>query len=368
MILYSEGLRVAVHDLSPRRLVSRHMSQPVSPNPAIPTDTFVDPADHAAESPAPSWQTETSGGLTVISGTPAIDSYANSLMDELFEDVDRILERGVKLSTEPAQSEFVSLQPVSIPHLALPPTLISRAELAERDEAELTEFVEISRSEDPAVAPLIDRLLLTAVGISALAALTSWLIFYHTPPTPTLSDAVSPADQLKAEETSRFLDYFQRSIANLDRRTEANRVALTPPNTLPTVSVPATAAQSPGVLERVYIPVYQPPQPANQGVTAAVPTSTAPTAPIAAAPVTDPSPAASPALTAALPAANTVLMGIMQLGDRSAALFELNGVAQRVYIGENIGASGWSLVSVSSQEAVVRRNGEVRSVYIGQQF
>jgi hypothetical protein len=58
----------------------------------------------------------------------------------------------------------------------------------------------------------------------------------------------------------------------------------------------------------------------------------------------------------------------LELGDRSAALFEVNGTAQRIELGEAIGASGWTLVSVSNQEALIRRNGEVRSVYVGQTF
>ena len=37
-------------------------------------------------------------------------------------------------------------------------------------------------------------------------------------------------------------------------------------------------------------------------------------------------------------------------------------------MGENIGGSGWTLVKVANQEAVIRRNGEVRSVFVGQQF
>lgn len=342
------------------------MSQPVSPDPTILTGTVLDTLDSSADQPSPSWQTEVPGGLTVVSGSPPIDSYADSLMDELFEDVDRILERGVKLSTEPAQPEFVSLQPISIPHL--PPMLMPRAELAKRDNEALTEFVEMTEPEDSADSPSLDRLLLTAVGLSAVAALTSWLIFYRTPPAPTLSNAASPAEQIEAQETTRFLEYFQRSIANLDRRAEANRAALTPPSTLPTVSVP-TAAKSPDVLERVYIPIYQPPQPAAGEIasTTAAPVPAPVPAPVTVAPA---APAAAPAaspVAVTLPA-NNVLMGIMQLGDRSAALFELNGVAQRVYIGESIGTSGWSLVSVSSQEVMVRRNGEVRSVYVGQQF
>ncbi|NEQ75203.1 MAG: hypothetical protein F6K23_20440 [Okeania sp. SIO2C9] len=82
---------------------------------------------------------------------------------------------------------------------------------------------------------------------------------------------------------------------------------------------------------------------------------------------------------AEIPATNTVtesqvqipintLVGILELGERSAALFEVEGVARRIYVGENIGGSGWTLVNVANQEAVIRRNGEVRSVFVGQQF
>ncbi len=61
-------------------------------------------------------------------------------------------------------------------------------------------------------------------------------------------------------------------------------------------------------------------------------------------------------------------MGTLELGDRSAALFEINGVARRIYVGETIGASGWSLVEVVNQQAVIRRNGEVKTIFVGQQF
>ncbi|GGA02608.1 hypothetical protein [Okeania sp. KiyG1] len=82
---------------------------------------------------------------------------------------------------------------------------------------------------------------------------------------------------------------------------------------------------------------------------------------------------------AEIPATNTVtesqvqipintLVGILELGERSAALFEVEGVARRIYVGENIGGSGWTLVNVANQEAVIRRNGQVRSVFVGQQF
>jgi hypothetical protein len=65
-----------------------------------------------------------------------------------------------------------------------------------------------------------------------------------------------------------------------------------------------------------------------------------------------------------------ILEGLLEHDDKSksAALFKINGVTRRIQIGESIGSSGWALVEVANGEAVVRRNGEVRSVYAGQSF
>jgi hypothetical protein len=49
-------------------------------------------------------------------------------------------------------------------------------------------------------------------------------------------------------------------------------------------------------------------------------------------------------------------------------LFEIDGVTQRVAVGETIGDSGWTLVKVENQQAVVRRNGVVQSLYVGGRF
>jgi hypothetical protein len=65
-----------------------------------------------------------------------------------------------------------------------------------------------------------------------------------------------------------------------------------------------------------------------------------------------------------------ILTGILDRNKRSKdiALFEINGVLHRIRLGENIGSSGWTLVEVNQQEALIRRNGEVRSIYLGQGF
>jgi hypothetical protein len=62
------------------------------------------------------------------------------------------------------------------------------------------------------------------------------------------------------------------------------------------------------------------------------------------------------------------LQGVLDLPGKSAALFKIDGATRRIDVGEGIGASGWTLVEVTRDEAVVRRNGEVRSIFAGQKF
>ena len=96
--------------------------------------------------------------------------------------------------------------------------------------------------------------------------------------------------------------------------------------------------------------------------------SQAPTQPVQLPPPPAEIPATNTATESQVQIPINTLVGILELGERSAALFEVEGVARRIYVGENIGSSGWTLVNVANQKAVIRRNGEVRSVFVGQQF
>ncbi|QLE56582.1 hypothetical protein [Nostoc sp. TCL26-01] len=79
-------------------------------------------------------------------------------------------------------------------------------------------------------------------------------------------------------------------------------------------------------------------------------------------------PVASLTVASAAPTPTHTLEGLLELGNKSVALFQVNGVSRRVNIGETIGSSGWTLVEVNNGEAIVRRNGEVRSIYAGQKL
>ena len=117
------------------------------------------------------------------------------------------------------------------------------------------------------------------------------------------------------------------------------------------------------------ITVKQPPKPP---VLSVLPSRVVPAKP--SKPTADPSPSSTTqemvpvAYAPAVPLSTHILEGLLELGNKSAALFKIEGVTRRVNIGESIGSSGWTLVDVANGEAVIRRNGEVRSIYTGQKF
>ncbi|MCP2728592.1 pentapeptide repeat-containing protein [Limnofasciculus baicalensis] len=81
-----------------------------------------------------------------------------------------------------------------------------------------------------------------------------------------------------------------------------------------------------------------------------------------------PIPSSTPTIESQSPIPNLqiVLIGMIQLGDNSAALFEIDGNTKRVNVGELIGTSEWTLVSVKDGKIEVSGYGEVLSVYTGQ--
>lgn len=130
--------------------------------------------------------------------------------------------------------------------------------------------------------------------------------------------------------------------------------------TQPPAVAPPSQSPPPVVTERVYIPYY-PPQP-FQG---SAPQSQGPR-PEAVRPSTVPAPAVpTPVPT---PAVTQVLQGVMALGDRSAALVAVDGVTQRVQVGDQLGARGWVLVKVAENSAVFEHQGAQRTVTVGQSF
>ncbi len=337
---------------------------------------------------APQPSLEDAAATTVMNPAGMVSTYADTLMGSLFGDLERLLDGDEtalaaveeELKAPPSPDE-AALQPLPTPAAAPDPS---------QDGALAAPVTALVPAVEPPTTPdaptktrlglWLDRLLLACTACS-LAGVVALLWFGQRPESTPPSDSAADSAALAGQSDTEFLAYLQRSLDAIEQQvaqaqTEVPQAqallpngALLPPGGLPSPSQGSNLGL-PGrinVIERVYIP-YQatppalpttPPSLGNPPTTGALPAM-----PVAPAPGGR---AATPSQPAA-PVVNHVLVGVLELGDRSAALFEINGVSQRVYIGERIGNAGWSLVSVSNQEAVVRRNGEVRSIYIGQQF
>ncbi|AFY81744.1 hypothetical protein [Oscillatoria acuminata] len=409
-------------------------------------------------------------------GTPnwSVDAYADRLMNDLFHDVDRILDGGTR-KPKPAPPDLVTLQSVQVPQIILPPTMMPKTA------AEATVDAKATRTDKRRKGQSFDRLLLGSACGLLLITLGLWLWNrgylqqFWAQVAPAQREVVAPPktpEQLKAEADADFAAYMERSLEVMDRQAAGQpSEPVVPPNTAlpippppspvnvtvnpPNVMVPApqVTVNTPHqgnlaeVLNRIAIalerginptlvqpnltvtvprtpqapqtsaaaPATQAPAPAAAPAPAPAPATPAPTATqtptpepaptptqpprtvnvqpqVAAPPPPVPQPAPPTAeeapgdngvaenppaeesepLPAAAASSSSVsglkhqLVGILELGDRSVALFEVDGVPRRVNIGETIGSSGWSLVEVKDGEAVIRRNGEVRSIYTGQ--
>jgi len=156
-----------------------------------------------------------------------------------------------------------------------------------------------------------------------------------------------------SQEDKKFIAYLQSSLAIIDRQSQTSSPDPNPAaknNPSPVVPVPPAPPanlpvnNTPQIIERIYVPVY-------------------PQTPLPAAPqVNRP-------LAAVIPTNNQVkntLVGVMDLGDRSSALFDNKGITMRISPGEFI--NGWTLVEVGSQQVILSRNGQTKVLEVGQSF
>lgn len=157
-------------------------------------------------------------------------------------------------------------------------------------------------------------------------------------------------------------------------------VAVAPP---PVASPPSPTA--PSVVERVYIPLYPeisetaiappapstPQRPKPQNVVIPRPSAPLPPPPpvrVNSVPVLSPGVALLPPSPTLLPTSRAKLVGTLPSGDRSYAIFQIEGKPQHVKIGEIIGSTGWILVKVEDQQITLQQNGKQRKMGVGSQL
>ena len=208
-------------------------------------------------------------------------------------------------------------------------------------------------------------------------------------------NAMFPLVFLSKQETisqadAEFIDYMKQSLEVIDRKVEKQQL-----------SASKVASSEEESSEVVYVPVYTPtptskadnnpnlsqpntllppPPPPNQlaaikppvAPSEAVEIKTTPAIPSIDTSVTESTPPqeVKPEIAAATTQAkrNHTLVGVMELTEGSTALFKVNGVTQRIGLGEKIENTGWVLDSVANQQVIISQRGKSLTLNVGEKF
>jgi hypothetical protein len=237
---------------------------------------------------------------TVPAEAVAVESYADQLMDELFEGVDRAFDGSGAQPAEPMAPEFVALKSISVPQIVLSP-LAPEPQRGEKDVEAIARQVALETTKKQQSKQSFDRILLGAACGSLLLVLGLWLASRSglvrlraapAPETPAASGVTAPDTQ--------FVEYVQRSLEVIEQKKApqpnpqlAGVPGVAPPGTLPSISIsgapPATAGLSTAVnriADALEQAGAQPGAPAPQVVVIPPPAqvTVAPAAPVAGVP------------------------------------------------------------------------------------
>jgi hypothetical protein len=362
-----------------------------------------------------------------------VESCAEALMDDLFNDFDGILDGRYKLNYPREGQVYISGRTMGfkMPDVVLPsavhvplqsPLVVKDVQTAGLVVNPLS-FQAFNHNTKP-VKSGVTRLVLMGLGLTGfmlgmvvviesglLTTLTTQLNNYGVS-----SVRISSSDAVIADGGLDLVNYMLGSLTVIEQRGIRNNQtgALSSLNSQATPTLPSPLAvnnispepsrvTSPNVVERIYIPVDRSEAPRFD----LPPVRGIPMPPLGDSGVTNSSVIPLPSVSESkfntkqvspegvkvvprklttfapsvsvkesvdvsrqvyTPVYSAHLEGVLELGKSSVALFNLDGVSRRFSLGENIGSTGWILVDVVNGEAIIRRNGEVRSIYTGQRI
>jgi hypothetical protein len=368
-------------------------------------------------------------------GANPTQNYAKGLMDELFGDLDGLLDGTLVPPSEPLKVEEPKAKaPINLdfatflsthPSIAASPSLAAslssgvRPELLSIPEDEAIELppstAEVSGQEARSASYGFLEKALIMVGCSSTAVAVVIMLASQGVISRILTALQSGTSRSVASapvnpNDVKFSDYMGKTLESIDSKLKSNQPGVNLPSiglglrnsaTLPTVKIPGNPSTANAGSTMVIGGVPNPPAatplmgaaPANGtmnpvqnelnqavsklsglvdrmtnggsggglGNRSSLPGAGSPAVTTAAR-----TPQVAPVIAA--PAPQRTLKAVMELGAQSVVLFEMNGVSQRYEKGENIGNSGWVVVKIENGNAIVRRNGEVRTLSVGQKI
>ncbi len=313
------------------------MSHPTSTQPVL---DLAEPSESVPESVALLFAL--GQNLTETALQTEMQASADGLMAALFTDVEQMLERGVAPIVEPAPpAPQPAVSPEAFGTHVVPLAAILPPKLSPRDLVPQPDLPDLEPEPEPVttapktgktgfwLALLCSSLLLSAGLLSYLhrAQVSQfWLHLLEQYWPEEAASAPTVAAPSPSPENADFLQYLSRSMERLSRQAKLEPA----PSPSPSASPSPTAA--PSVIERIYVPIY----PTTSTAQPSPAPATRPAAP-AARPSAPAQPKPAPVASSPVPniaaADHHTLLGVLELGDRSAALFEVNGIPQRIEMG-----------------------------------
>jgi hypothetical protein len=237
----------------------------------------------------------------------------------------------------------------------------------------------------------LDRILLIAAG-GYFCFICWWLFLAKNAMFPLTF--LSRQEETISQADAEFINYMEQSLEVMERQvtdkksSSANQTAevvyvpvYTPSSDTSTNNSPQKNNPSFPQAQSNNLPLLPPPPPLNQLAAMNPPLSAIPIKPTTpplesvktkTTPVnTTPQTVATPeivATTNVTPNLDRVLVGVMELNESSAALFKINGVTQRIWLGDKINNTDWVLESVANQKVIVSREGKSLTLNVGESF
>ncbi|NBD15750.1 MAG: hypothetical protein GVY04_06250 [Cyanobacteria bacterium] len=322
-----------------------------------------------------------------------LESNADLMINTLFTDIDQILQTNGSLdSVEETEKKDVAIQKSDF----------SKSQLSALPDApELEEASDEPR--EPKNCPFWQRHLDKIIFFSSCSLLISSLLLLEKDHQFSLASfqeiktAVASSDvqgTTPVDTNAQFIRYMERALVEIDREQELAEtgeakdlaqktnqpVATVTPEINPTPAAdtapPQTIATLPALppppppLQNATPPAPQPspspsstPEPSPQNQT--VPSTQSPAPQAEPAPSSETQPIAPE--TTAQRSAHT-LVGLLELGDHSAALLKFEGATQRIMLEETIPGSNWKLVSVANQKATFTNQDQQKVMFVGEQM
>jgi len=343
--------------------------------------------------------------MTVSNRPRKIESKANRMIDDLFLEIDQVLEPNHQFPTLTwrkqeyfsSQGTYIAQTQVAAHWGTSSPTPVrerfshslSRSmsdPMVSYPESKREQFVQ--KTPEIKTVPLWLRHLDKVVFLGSCSFLV-WTLFlleenkFSVAAIDQDQETVSSLeiDRNQVNSNSEFLQYMARALGEIKREKAIAKPEKKPDPIKPiqpkTESVAVTSGTKKVEKSQISsLPALPPPPPTQQPTPSPSPPpkeTTQETTPNPSPPPkeTTPTPSSPPKESQPSPSEKPpalpehTLIGLLELGEHSAALLKVEGRTQRVMLGENIPGSNWELVTVANQQAIFANKNQQKTMYVG---